>query len=281
MLPELRRSGPARAGRGFFCGMCSPKSLPVSGCSLLPAGRCGRSTGTAGSRSRRYFDSATWEEQENLDPCNLRERLTEVFFSTCSPRYLRNDQPVGMSLTGGLDSRMILAWAKASPESLPCYTFGGPYRDCADVRIARQLAKIARQPHTTIRIEDDFFPRFSDYWRKRRSFTRMGQWMFGRSRALRQSTGKTDRSRSALPAITDGRFLRSNVAFGPSPLRHVVSSFLRSPSLLDEAAQTYRKEAAGHRLPSSLSNSFRGTTSHAFRSRNRSSFCDLHSLTTN
>ena len=49
-----------------------------------------------------------------------------------------------MSLTGGLDSRMILAWAQAAPGSLPCYTFGGPYRDCADVRIARQLATICR-----------------------------------------------------------------------------------------------------------------------------------------
>ena len=104
---------------------------------------------------QRYFDPATWEEQEKLDPATYTERLTEVF-SRVAPRYLRNDQPVGMSLTGGLDSRMILAWAKASPESLPCYTFGGPYRDCADVRIARRLASIARQPHNTIRIERGF-----------------------------------------------------------------------------------------------------------------------------
>ena len=34
-----------------------------------------------------------------------------------------------MSLTGGLDGRMILAWANLSPGILPCYTFGGTYRD--------------------------------------------------------------------------------------------------------------------------------------------------------
>ena len=38
-----------------------------------------------------------------------------------------------MSLTGGLDTRMIMAWQRSSPGSLPCYTFGGMYRDCQDV----------------------------------------------------------------------------------------------------------------------------------------------------
>ena len=38
-----------------------------------------------------------------------------------------------MSLTGGLDTRMIMAWQKSPPRSLPCYSFGGMFRDCQDV----------------------------------------------------------------------------------------------------------------------------------------------------
>ncbi len=48
-----------------------------------------------------------------------------------------------MSLTGGLDTRMIMAWHKAAPGSLPCYTFGGKYRECRDVIVARQVADAA------------------------------------------------------------------------------------------------------------------------------------------
>ena len=39
------------------------------------------------------------------------------------PRYSARE-PVGMSLTGGLDTRMIMAWHKAAPGSLPAPPFG-------------------------------------------------------------------------------------------------------------------------------------------------------------
>jgi asparagine synthase (glutamine-hydrolysing) len=38
-----------------------------------------------------------------------------------------------MSLTGGLDIRMIMVCINQPPESLPCYTFGGVYRDSLDI----------------------------------------------------------------------------------------------------------------------------------------------------
>lgn len=68
-----------------------------------------------------------------------------------------------MSLTGGLDTRMIMAWSKANPGSLPTYTFGGPYRECHDVKIARKVAKICQQPYQIIPVADDFLSRFSHY----------------------------------------------------------------------------------------------------------------------
>src|SRR5262249_42018972 len=72
---------------------------------------------------------------------------------------------IAMSLTGGLDGRMIMAWANAAPGSLPCYTFGGEYRDCADVRIARRIASLCGQEHRTLAVGRDFcddFPRLAE-----------------------------------------------------------------------------------------------------------------------
>ena len=65
-----------------------------------------------------------------------------------------------MSLTGGLDSRSILAWATVRPGELPCHVFGGSYRDSADVEIGRRVAAICRQPHTMIPVDGAFLSEF-------------------------------------------------------------------------------------------------------------------------
>ena len=61
-----------------------------------------------------------------------------------------------MSLTGGLDTRMIMAWQKAEPGSLPCYTFGGNAPRMSGRRVARQVARICKQPYQVIRPGEDF-----------------------------------------------------------------------------------------------------------------------------
>ena len=66
-----------------------------------------------------------------------------TFSRVTLPRYFNGRERVGMSLTGGLDTRMIMAWHKPAPGSLPCYTFGGTYRECRDVIVARQVAALA------------------------------------------------------------------------------------------------------------------------------------------
>ena len=68
-----------------------------------------------------------------------------------------------MSLTGGLDTRMIMAWRKVSHESFPCYTFGGMFRDSQDVLVARQVAKICEQSHRVIPVGAEFLSRFPYY----------------------------------------------------------------------------------------------------------------------
>jgi asparagine synthase (glutamine-hydrolysing) len=196
-------------------------------------------------RRETYFDIRTWEQQEPLAPEEYGERLVDVF-SRVAPKYLRSDAKVGMSLTGGLDSRMILAWIQAAPGSLPCYTFGGPYRDCADVKIARELARVCDQPHTTLRVESDFFPQF---------LTLAERTVYATDGAM-DASGAIElymnrRARQIAPIRLTGNYgseiLRSNVAFRPAKLDR--SLFTPEFSgLIDQAADTYRKEASCRRL---------------------------------
>ena len=68
-----------------------------------------------------------------------------------------------MSMTGGLDTRMVVAWNKPRPHSLPFYTFGGMLRDCQDVIVAREIARICQQPYEVIPAGKDFLARFPHY----------------------------------------------------------------------------------------------------------------------
>ena len=70
-----------------------------------------------------------------------------------------------MSLTGGLDSRMIMAWHKPAPGSLPCYSFGGMFRDCRDVLVGRQVAHACGQSHEVIPVGKEFLSSFPHYAR--------------------------------------------------------------------------------------------------------------------
>jgi asparagine synthase (glutamine-hydrolysing) len=70
-----------------------------------------------------------------------------------------------MSVTGGLDTRMIMAWWKASAGSIPCYSFTGTYRDSQDVLLGKKLATTWGQTHQKIEVGQDFlsqFPRYAD-----------------------------------------------------------------------------------------------------------------------
>ncbi|HUL52567.1 MAG TPA: hypothetical protein VLT83_04055, partial [Opitutaceae bacterium] len=158
-LPRVRRLDPQGLAEFYAVGCVLQNRTLFDGVALLPPGSAWTFHGDGRVEKQRYFDPAEWEGQETLDAASYAGKLQEVF-GRVAPRYLQGGRQVAMSLTGGLDSRAILAWVRAAPGSLPCYTFAGPYRDCADVRISRRLAQLTRQPHTTLRIGKEFFADF-------------------------------------------------------------------------------------------------------------------------
>ena len=162
VLPELRTADPRSLGEFVACGCVLENRTLFKDIFVLPGGAAWTFRNGSLERKAAYFEPAEWEQQDRLEPEAYYRELQEVFTRNL-PRYFNGRQQVGISLTGGLDTRMIMAWWKVPPQSLPCYTFGGPYRECQDVVIAREVAKVCQQPYQVIPVGSEFLSRFSHY----------------------------------------------------------------------------------------------------------------------
>jgi asparagine synthase (glutamine-hydrolysing) len=159
--PELRRPDPRSLGEFVACGCVLENRTLFEAIHLLPPSSAW-SFRTGSVEKKKYFEPREWEEQDLLDPESYHREMREIF-SRRLPRYLNGREPIGVSLTGGLDTRMVMAWQRSPSWSLPCYTYGEAGRDCRDVVVARQVAKECRQSHQVISLGSEFFARFPHY----------------------------------------------------------------------------------------------------------------------
>ncbi len=166
MLPQTRRIDPRGLGEYFSCDCVLENRTLFDGIGLIPGGAHWKFDAGHGLR-RNYYFSAT--DLESLPEVNLEEfypRLKEVF-ARIVPDYFRcGSLPCAVSLTGGLDTRMIMAWSPMQSGTVPCYTFGGIYRDCFDVKIARRVAKTCNRSFSLIGLDRDFFTQFPSLMEK-------------------------------------------------------------------------------------------------------------------
>ena len=160
--PELRNIDQRGLGEFVVCGCVLENRTIFPGIYLLPPGSAWLFRNGMLEKKASYFEPREWEEQEPLQPEAYYARLRDAFVDSL-PRYFNGPERVGVSLTGGLDTRIIMAWRKAPPGTLPCYTFGSMYRDNQDVRLARRVARICGQPHQVITTGQEFLSRFPHY----------------------------------------------------------------------------------------------------------------------
>ncbi|KAA6457874.1 hypothetical protein DYQ86_21130 [Acidobacteria bacterium AB60] len=161
---ELRTIDEQGLGELVGCGCTLGDRTIFKGVRMLPTASAWTFVRGELQDRGRYFDPREWEEQPIMDSAPYYERVRETF-SASLPQFFSNSGQVGLSLTGGLDTRMILAWQKPEPHSLPCYTFGGSLQECRDVRIARHVASLCGQSHQVIPVGDAFlddFPMFAE-----------------------------------------------------------------------------------------------------------------------
>ena len=162
VCPELRRTDLRSVGEFVACGAVLENRTLFEGVNVLPPASKWLFRNGSLVRKDSYFHPREWEDQEALEPEAYYRELQEVFTRNL-PRYFDGDERIGMSLTGGLDTRMILACRKPDPGSLPCYTFGSMFRENQDVRIARRVAKVCGQSHQVITADEDFLAQFAHY----------------------------------------------------------------------------------------------------------------------
>ncbi|MCU1304345.1 MAG: asparagine synthase [Candidatus Sulfotelmatobacter sp.] len=160
--PELRRMDARGMGEFVACGCVLGNRTLFEGIRVLPQASAWVFRNAVLEDRRTYFHPREWEQQETLEQEPYYERLRDVFSSNL-PRYFNGGERVGLSLTAGLDTRMIMAWHKPRYGSLPCYSFGGMFRDSQDVLVARRVARACGQPHQVISVGTDFLSRFPHY----------------------------------------------------------------------------------------------------------------------
>jgi asparagine synthase (glutamine-hydrolysing) len=160
--PELRRINPQGLGEWLECGCVLEDRTLFKDLHVLPPASAWVFRNGSVEQKASYFHPSEWEEQELLSPKDFHREIREVF-SRNLPLHFSGRERVGLSLTGGLDTRMIMAWHQPAPGSLPCYTFGGTYRESRDVIVARQVAHACGQPHQVILCGPEFITRFPYY----------------------------------------------------------------------------------------------------------------------
>jgi asparagine synthase (glutamine-hydrolysing) len=161
VVPELRtwdeqgvaqflKFGSTIEGRTLFRGV---RFLPGGSLWHFEAGRL---------RKDRYFEPGAWEHTPPLDEDTFERRFCEAFKKSL-PKYLVADEGLGISITGGLDTRMIMACLPQDDVKASCYTYAGREGETLDVRLGRRVAELCGMRHHVLRIGDDFLRDFGRY----------------------------------------------------------------------------------------------------------------------
>jgi asparagine synthase (glutamine-hydrolysing) len=245
ILPGTRQINLRSLGEVICCEAVLQNRSLFSGISLLPAGSSWVFSRGRPIRKKTYFEQEAWESQPELPEPDFHKKLKETW-TRVLPRYFSGKKSIGLSLTGGVDSRMILAWTPRPSGSLPCYTWGGKYRDCADVKIARRTAKLCQQPHNTILVGDGFLSQFREF-AERAVYISDGTMDVTGSMDLYVQQLARQIAPVRISGVCGGEILRRLIMFKPNPLQQGIFN----PELarcFRDAAATYAGELQGHRL---------------------------------
>ena len=241
--PELRRADAQALGELIAYSCVLQNRTIFENIHTLPGGSAWSFRNGALAAKSYYFQPEEWEEQSPLQAEPYYQELRQSVSRNLS-RYFGGQERVGMSLTGGLDTRMIMAWQKPAPQSLPCYTFGGSYRECQDVRVGRKIARLCDQPYQVVPVGEEFLSQFSRY-AERSVYLTEGSIDVYRSADLYVS----EKARAIAPVKIVGTYgseiIRQAVMFKPMPPMPGLfrPEFL---SLVDQAGKTYAEVRRAH-----------------------------------
>lgn len=158
VVPQSRTFDPEGLRQYFHYGSTLGPITLFRGISVLPGasfwqfadGECAKS---------RYFQATTWEAEPELDPLSFTNEFRSAVAQVV-PRYFETGSNVGISLTGGLDTRLIMAYRPEFGGRLASYTFTGATGQTLDAIVATRVAAACHVPHHLLRMAPDFFSEF-------------------------------------------------------------------------------------------------------------------------
>ena len=160
--PELRTIDAQGLGEYIGCGCVLENRTLFQGIFSLPPASAWTFRAGVLDKKGFYFESREWEELEPLDDDGYYAELRGALKGTLEG-YFRGREKIGISLTGGLDTRVIMAWHKAESGTFPGYTFGSMYRENQDVYLARRVAKVCNQPYHLVTVGREVVEGFPQY----------------------------------------------------------------------------------------------------------------------
>ena len=165
VVPEARAFDPYALAQFFTAGCTFDESSLFRGIRVLQGGTLVTFERGRAPVLRRYFRPDDWEKSDPLP----EKAFLEEFSSTLEivlADAVKEGSGAAISLTGGLDSRMVMACLKAPVGTVPCYTFGSMYRETYDVKVARKVARICGQPHQVLTLDAGFLHGISEQFTK-------------------------------------------------------------------------------------------------------------------
>jgi asparagine synthase (glutamine-hydrolysing) len=216
-VPDSRQLDARGLGEHLAAGCVLQNRTLYSGISLLPPGAIWTHRPGAGLEKRRYFTEQEWEQQANLPEEEYFQRL-KTTFAKVLPRYLTPPESLVMSLTGGLDSRIVMAWAQAESGKLPCYSQRGLFRECADATIARRVASVCGQSHDLVTVAGEFLQQFPSLAPRAVYLTDGTMDASGAAGLYANRRVRTDLASVRLTGNYGGEILRRMVALTPAKL---------------------------------------------------------------
>ena len=170
VCPEVRDVEMATLADIWCCeGELGSETL-FKGVSRLPGGAAWEFSGRGLDKKRRYFEPSTLQSRTVLEKDFYGTRVNETF-ERCLPKYFRSEGPIGISLIGGVGTRMIMKHVDRSSDRILCYASPQGHSDKLSEGSARRMMSEYKVSARILPIRDNFFREFPQYAEKAIYFT--------------------------------------------------------------------------------------------------------------
>jgi asparagine synthase (glutamine-hydrolysing) len=212
ILPESRRFDEQGVAQFLAYGTTFEERTLFKGISFMPgASLWSFHNGT--SARHKYFSPEIWESQTPLSAESFDFAFQETF-RRILPRYFESDLKLGISLTAGLDTRMIMACLPQTAMNAVCYTYSAQNTNILDARLASRVAATCDLQHRILEITPDFFTDFST-WVDKTIYATDGYFGITGAHEIYLSRQARELSPVRLTGIFGGEIFRSVSMFRP------------------------------------------------------------------